>query len=454
MANEPRGRGVGGRSWGELRPPERGTLGLFPLGLFPLGRFPLGRLRPLVLGGLRLSVLSAVIGCASQGSFAPPENGDGERSRSAAPETLDSTRANAPSEPGPSVAVEGVSSGAVSASRAVPAERAGAGPDGDDREAPGGDVRSLVDQGLARGDGTAVDALLGEGDDALRAGDGKRAAALFEKARQRAPRDPAPLVGWARATTLDVSLAYGAAQGEEAARLALEALDRALALDANFLVATLEKARLLLAQGDARSALPLLEECARRVPRDPEVQSAWGVALLATGDVSAAKERFEAAVQLEPWRAERFANLGTAQMMLGELASAVRSYGAAIRLAPDVAQYHGDLGIALLAQGNVEEARRYLTRAVALAPERATFLSNLAYLELSSGKLEEASRLARRATVLDPKLGSAWINLGVAEARLGRTEEAKRALQKALALDPTDPRATANWEELTGRPPP
>lgn len=321
-------------------------------------------------------------------------------------------------------------------------------PDAEPSSQPEPRSLSLAHRGLARGDGTPADAALKRGDDAWHAEQWQSARHHYEEAQRLAPRDPAPWVGLARVALANAPLSFGALSDYPAAEEALRALERALELDGDFLVARFERGRVLLARGDAETALPLLADCARRLPHDAEAQSAWGVALLASGDARGASERLAEAARLEPDRAERFANLGTAQLLAGDVDAAVRSYRTALRLAPGEARHHSDLGTALLLQGDAASAIEELRRAVRLEPERATFVSNLAYAHWVGGHYAEAARLARRALELDEQLSSAWINLGLAEVRLGRREAARQAFQRALELDPNDPRVVSNLEEL------
>lgn len=391
-------------------------------------------LRSVVVSSIGLSSIGAVA-CAVACAAAPPgprsvEEGGGEPSV-----TAQGPNASAPL-PGDGSAA---SDGGTAVPRPAPQDMT---------SAPAARQGSLVERGLARGDGSPADEALRRGDAAWRGERWEEALELFERARSLAPQDPAPWVGIARARSRDAALVYGAAAGDASFEEVVVALDRALALQSDFTLARFEKGRVLLALGRPLEAKALLESVVEDAPEDAEAQSCLGVALLASGDVARARERFERAAQLEPDRAERFGNLATTQMMVGGVEDAVRSYRSAVRLDPNSAQYQNDLGVALLAGGDLEGAMQHLSRAVALEPRRATFLSNLAYAHLAAGRPEEALRIARRATELDPKLGSAWINRGTAEARLGRLPAARRALERALQLDPTDPRARDGLAEL------
>ena len=119
------------------------------------------------------------------------------------------------------------------------------------------------------------------------------------------------------------------------------------------------------------------------------------------------------------------------------------------RLADADARAHSDLGTALLGVNDIEGAVVELGRAIQLDGTRAAFHSNLGYALQVQGKVGEAIVEYRKALSLNDRSSSAWINLATALARDPKTRtEARAALEKARAIDPTDPRVSANLEEL------
>jgi Flp pilus assembly protein TadD len=304
--------------------------------------------------------------------------------------------------------------------------------------------------GLSRGTVEPSDVELGLADRAYRDDDLAQARTHYEKARNLAPKDPAPQIGLVRVALADgdVPTDFAAAPKNPAILSLLRKVDAALKLDDSYAPAYIERGRLLLILGSAAEALGALDHAQQLAPDDAEAQSALGVALLATGKPAEALVRLRRAAALDPDNAERLTNLGTAHLIQGEVAQAVRAFSRAAVLEPNDAKVHGDLGAAYLALNQVEKALPELDRAVELAPTRATFVSNLSYAYFLAGQLDRAIATASHASNLDPKLGSAWINLGTALAKKGDLPAAERAYQRALALDPSDPRAQANLAEL------
>lgn len=305
-------------------------------------------------------------------------------------------------------------------------------------------------EALARSDGAPADAALSVGDLAFEAENWVAARKSYEQARRLAPQDPAAYVGLSRVTLAEKSipLDFAARPKDRTVLAALRLLQQALAKDADYGLAHLERGRVQLVLGDAAEATKAFIAAGRLLPKNAEAHGGMGVALLASGKAVEALAEFKEGVRLDPKNAARLANLGTAHMMLGQVSLALQIYQRVVQLTPEDARAQGDLGTALLAQGRPAEALPHLERAHRLAPDRATFLSNIGYAHQLQEHLDLAIASYRQALKLDSRLVSAWINLGTALAHQKKFDEAAAALNRALEIDPTDPRAKVNLDEL------
>lgn len=303
---------------------------------------------------------------------------------------------------------------------------------------------------VARGTGTPSDKLLAEGDAAYARNDFAAAEKAYRKAGELDRKDPAPIVGAARARVAghDVPSDYGSAPKSPILAAALKELKRAVALDASYAPAHLEIGRALLVMGRAEEALEALKRAVALAPSDAEAHSALGVAHLAVGKMEDAVRELSRSAELAPGDAERQTNLGTALLAAGRAEPAIAAYERAAKLAPGDARVLNDLGTALLAANDPARAIPHLEAAVARDPQRASYRSNLGYAWHLKGDLAKATALYREAIKLDEKLASAWINLGNALAQSARYAEAREAYGKARAIDPTDPRVKAVLDEL------
>ncbi len=326
---------------------------------------------------------------------------------------------------------------------------ADAGPDLDAADAADAQVGRTW-EALARGTGTQADRALGEGDEAYLAERWLEAARAYERARELAPSDPAPLVGKVRVAIAEAGVPtdHAGAPGHPVLKKAVETLRRAIRLDASYGPAHLEFGRALLVLGQAADAVASLREAARLLSGNPEAHSALGVALLATGKAKEAVESLRKAAKLDPDSVARQTNLGTALLLRGRVHRAVRVFERAVTLAPDDGRIRTDLGTAYLLMQDVQRALPHLRKAVEIDPDRATFRSNLGYALQMQKKHDAAIEQYRKAVEIDPDLGSAWINLGTALAQTGKRAKARKAFERAIEIDPTDPRPPANLEEL------
>jgi serine/threonine protein kinase/Tfp pilus assembly protein PilF len=129
---------------------------------------------------------------------------------------------------------------------------------------------------------------------------------------------------------------------------------------------------------------------------------------------------------------------------IGEVDERLRWYQAAVAAAPANAVTHNALGIALEAKGQLDEAIACHRKAIALAPKLAPAHTNLGIALHAKGQLDEAIACHRKAIALDPKFALAHTNLGNALVRKGELDEAIACHRRAIALVPKYPEAHCN----------
>jgi tetratricopeptide (TPR) repeat protein len=114
----------------------------------------------------------------------------------------------------------------------------------------------------------------------------------------------------------------------------------------------------------------------------------------------------------------------------------VRWFQAAVAAAPGNAAVLNSLGATLADKGQVDEAIVYYHKAIALDQRYAEARNNLGNALRRQGKVDEAIACFRKALALDPKLAKGHGNLGLALHRKGQEDEAIACYQKAIALAP------------------
>lgn len=193
-------------------------------------------------------------------------------------------------------------------------------------------------------------------------------------------------------------------------------------------------AMLLVEDGDAARALPLIERALAAAPANPTALHALGKALALLGRVD------ESVAALEQTIAQQPANIG-ARLDLANLHLQHRQHAAseevlrqALAAAPQNPAVLGNLGNLLAAHGDAAEAVSILRRAAAVSPKSPAAHYNLALALKNSGDAAGAVEAYRSALALRPDYVDAWHNLGNVLLDLGCVDEAAAAYESATAI--------------------
>jgi tetratricopeptide (TPR) repeat protein/tRNA A-37 threonylcarbamoyl transferase component Bud32 len=122
----------------------------------------------------------------------------------------------------------------------------------------------------------------------------------------------------------------------------------------------------------------------------------------------------------------------------------LRWYQAAVAAAPDKVAALNGLGVALSDKGQVDEAIACFQKAIVLDTKFAYAHHNLGVARWRKGQADEAIACFRNAIALDPKDAYAHDGLGVARWHKGQVDEAIACFHKAIALDPKHAEAHSN----------
>ena len=285
------------------------------------------------------------------------------------------------------------------------------------------------------------------GDMALEQGDFGLARACLERAAQLAPQEPQP-----RAALGDALLRSGDPQA------AVRELEAALALDPKFGSARHLLGSALLRLGQSERAE---REFAADVDQRPRVLGdAWSkrthefsvlvevrveraLMLMDQGQVEQAVQLLELARRTRPRELQVLVNLGIAYLRLGNQESARESLDAALQIAPDDFRVHLNLAGLHFAAKRYEPARQAAMRAAAISPgvAEAHFLAGKSAIELELWDLAfESLREARR---LEPANSTYLREFASAARRAGRLAEARTGFEELAKLAPS------NWQPLT-----
>ncbi len=270
-----------------------------------------------------------------------------------------------------------------------------------------------------------IDQLIQRGVELHRSGRLREAESCYQSARQQQPQHPDPwhLLG---------VIASQVGRHD----LAVELIERAIALKPDspeFYVSCAEAHR---ARGNYRQAIAHLQEALSRRPAFAGAHVNLGNVYREMGELDAAEAQYRTALDIQSNVAVAHNNLGLILKDTGRGEEAIACFEKAIGFMPGYFEAFNNLGNTLLGLGRAEEAIKYYEQALAVVPDYAEAHSNMGTALRELGRLEEALEHYRRAVQLRPDSAMAHYNLGIALDETGRPEEAVSEYERALAIHP------------------
>ena len=202
---------------------------------------------------------------------------------------------------------------------------------------------------------------------------------------------------------------------------------------------------------EGREAVEALE---RAVALDPDLPCAryeLGKALIQADDIAGAVAQFRKTVTLLPEYASAWGNLGASLGELEDFEGASSALHRAVELDPENAALHSNLGASYRDQGNLPEAEELFRRAVELDPDFVFGHYNLAHTLLLAGRYAEAIEAFEKAQSMDRTRSSRQALL-LACARLasgdvlGAHREYREVFERLSGSSRKEHRAMAEWD--------
>ena len=259
----------------------------------------------------------------------------------------------------------------------------------------------------------------------LEAGLYDEALGQFRRASTLDERDPAHLLGAARA---QLALGMGAA--------GRQSLERALLLRPNW-----PPAVVLLVQVEMRERrVPAALMLATGLQRDPATAPLGhlieGDILLSTGQSARAEQAYEASARARP---SREAAVGQARARVqGQVATPEQPLAAWVKAHPTDAAARLELAQVLQVTGRVDAAVAEYEAVLRQQPDALVALNNLAWLYGERGDTR-AVEVARRAVAIAPGAGPVLDTLGWSLVQAGQLDEGLKYVQQAHDLDRENP---------------
>ncbi|MDX1570535.1 MAG: tetratricopeptide repeat protein [Xanthomonadales bacterium] len=267
-------------------------------------------------------------------------------------------------------------------------------------------------------------------------GQATRAVEALEKALESHPREPGLHDGLLEALIFAGEL--------DRARTVLA---RARELLGNSPRLDLRQGQLLLAGGELRTAVEILEGVLEQAPGDPE---AWSLAAAARSRVGRQADAIAAAreaCRLAPSIPRYHFNLAallSKRTDKADLQAGLAAAEACLALNPGHAPAAHCRGLIQAKLDDPDVATESLRQAVALAPENPTFGVDLGDHLTRLGALEHAAEVYREAAARSPEDPRPPRQLGINLIKSGSHEDALESLDEALRHAPVDQRAIAH----------
>jgi arylsulfatase A-like enzyme/Tfp pilus assembly protein PilF len=223
---------------------------------------------------------------------------------------------------------------------------------------------------------------------------------------------------------------------------AVTAYRRALALKADYDLATINLANAYRQMGQIEAAVAGYERYLEMDPRNPYVCYYLGELYTEMGALDRADASFRRALEIDPGMAAAMNALGVVAIARGDLALARRTIASALELAPDVRLAHFNLGLIHEAGGDPAAARNEYLAEIRLHPSSYKAWFNLGRLYEREGDRPRQVEAFRNAIAVNPSFAEGHLYL--AKLYIDRTEdrdEAIRLARKGLELAPRSPQA-------------
>jgi tetratricopeptide (TPR) repeat protein len=200
-------------------------------------------------------------------------------------------------------------------------------------------------------------------------------------------------------------------------------------------------------EGDLTAAIAACQAALQTEPGLATAHNHVGRALHNAGQTHKAIASFRQATECEDNYPEAWHNLGHALRVTGDMAGAIGAFGKALEQAPGYRQAALNLAGTLYNENRVQEAHELFEGQLERDPLDVDALLGAGLCLQLYGRFEDAAARFRRAVAREPGNALAHLYLGVLMNELMDTEAALVSLEEATRLDPGDIEA---WVELAG----
>ena len=207
----------------------------------------------------------------------------------------------------------------------------------------------------------------------------------------------------------------------------------------------------LLASGDAKTAVPILDRAIQADPERPRLHFQIASAYTSLGDVEEALAAFTREIELNEDSEIRYlAHLNRSILLKRgqRWADAAASLEQALLLKPDQPDAYAELTTLYLEAGDLSQATAALARGAEAGFRSARLYFNVGARLYNDRLYDEAEEAFRSALEIDGEMADAEKSLAATLSKLDRTAEAREHLGRYLELRPDAPDADEVREHL------
>ncbi|KAL9557253.1 hypothetical protein MBANPS3_001484 [Mucor bainieri] len=221
---------------------------------------------------------------------------------------------------------------------------------------------------------------------------------------------------------------------------ALDAFNKALELDPNYIQVYIKKSNVYMEKGDLSVALAQMKIASNLSPLDPDIYYHLGQINYISGHYGLAAKDYTESSRLDPTFVYAHIQLAVVQHKLGNHSAAIDMFRKISTQFPTHAEVFNYYGEVLIDQGNIQGAMHMFDKAMALDPSHPLpFINKAMILYQHLGKPDEAIQLCKSALDADPACDAAVASLAQMLIEQDRPSEALVYYEKAIPLARTQP---------------
>ncbi len=197
------------------------------------------------------------------------------------------------------------------------------------------------------------------------------------------------------------------------------------------------QAKQYVAEGKAREAKAVLEDLAKRYPREADLHLLLAIVSLRLREAQAAELYVRQALAIAPNHAEARTLLGWIDLEIRrDYDAAVQEYARVAELKPEFAEAYNNLGVALKKKGDLEKAMVNFNRALELRAGYGEARSNRGWVYVEQKRWREAREDFEQALKSDPQDEGALYGLSQVLKEARDYAGAAQALRSLIARSP------------------